>query len=102
MNFHGTGRQDSMDAEQLRRGAWQAVVRDGRRVVLSAAPLVAVILWTVRENGILESLSSVCFAVVGILLLCIGFERQIARHAKMWRTFVALELISIVWFTFDR
>jgi hypothetical protein len=90
-----------MDAEQLRRGAWQTVVRHRRRVVLSAAPLVAVMLWTVRENGILESLSSASFAVVGILLLCIGFERQIARHAKMWRIFVVVESISIVWFTFD-
>ena len=90
-----------MDAEQLKRGAWQTVVRHGRRVMLCAAPLVAVMLWTVRENGILESLSSVAFAVVGILLLCIGFERQIARHAKMWRIFVVLESISIVWFTFD-
>jgi hypothetical protein len=90
-----------MDAEQLKRGAWQTVVRHGRRVVLSAAPLVALMLFSVKKNGVLETLSSVSFAVVGILLLCIGFERQIARHAKMWRTFLVLESISILWFTFD-
>src|SRR3981081_847343 len=101
MTFHSTGRQGSMDAEKLKRGAWQTVVRHGRRVGLSAAPLVALMLLSAKKNGVLETLSSISFAVVGILLLCIGFERQIARHAKMWRTFVVLESISILWFTFD-
>jgi hypothetical protein len=99
MNLHIAGRQGSMDAEQLKRGAWQTVARHGRRVVISAAPLVVMMLLTIRKNGVLETLTSISFAVVGIVLLCLGFERQIARHARMWRTFLVLESISILWFT---
>src|SRR5258708_5338528 len=60
-----------------------------------------VMLLTVKKNGIPQTLDSAFFVVAGILLLCVGFEWQVERRARMWRTIAVLESIGILWFTLD-
>src|ERR1700737_3802358 len=101
MIFLNLKRLISRDAAQRDLVVWNTLVQHWRRVVLSTIPMLVVGLWTARKNGVLEMIGSVLFVVAGTLLLCWGFERQGARHARNWRTFAFLESISILWITFN-
>jgi hypothetical protein len=101
MTFFALRQQAPMGVGEETRAAWRTIVRHWRRVLLSAVPLVALSLLTVHKDNVLELLGTALFVFAGILLLCVGFERHLARHARMWQIFAVLESISLLWLALD-
>jgi hypothetical protein len=70
MTFYALRRQAPIGVGEETRAAWSTIVRQWRRVLLSAVPLLALSLWTVHKDSVLELLGTAFFVFAGILLLC--------------------------------